>query len=200
MVHPFHCHRAKSVAEETVEMSDEVSEVAARQYTITLDKWHDELGQPLKITVVLTPDGRAYFPIGTLCTKVLLLDPRRQLDRLREHSILSQMVRQIRIETGGGPQLVWCIERRGIGFWWGSIQLTKVRREVQSTLLEHQWALVDAADRLLFGEVPSDPIRGQLATHDAQIANVTQFALRLEQRIGHLEAQAFDGEQTAEDK
>jgi hypothetical protein len=141
---------------------------------------------------VLTSDGRAYFPIGTLCTAVLNVDPRRQLERLREHSVPSQLVRQLRIETAGGPQLTWCIERRGIGFWWGSIQLTRVRKEVRSSLLEHQWALVDAADRLLFGEVPSDPIRSQLATHEAQIANVTEFALRLEQRIGRLEVKASD--------
>jgi hypothetical protein len=56
----------------------------------------------------------------------------------------------------------------------------------QERLLEFQWALVDAADRLLFGEVPSNPVTAQLATHDAQIASVTNVALRLEDRIGRL--------------
>jgi hypothetical protein len=173
-------------------MSDDVPDLVAHQYMIALDQWLDESGRPLQIAVVLTSDGRAYFPIGTLCTTVLNVDPRRQLERLREHTVLSQLVRQLRVETAGGPQVTWCIERRGIGFWWGSIQLTRVRKEVRASLLEHQWALVDAADRLLFGEVPSDPIRSQLATHEAQLANVTEFALRLEQRIGRLEAQADD--------
>src|SRR5262249_33667567 len=122
----------------------------------------------------------------------LQIDPRPQLDRLREHAVLSQLVLQLRLDTAGGPQLVWCIERRGIGFWWGSIQLSKVRKEVRGRLLEHQWALVDVADRLLFGEVTSDPTRNQLTTHEAQIADVTRFALALEQRIGHLEARVFD--------
>jgi len=180
-------------------MSDDIPDLVAHQYVITLDQWLDESGRPLQIAVVLTSDGRAYFPIGILCTTVLNIDPRRQLERLREHSVLSQLVRQLRIETAGGPQLTWCIERRGIGFWWGSIQLTRVRKEVRAALLEHQWALVDAADRLLFGEVPSDPIRSQLATHEAQIANVTEFALRLEQRIGRLEAQASDTNPDNED-
>lgn len=169
------------------------------QHTITLDSWRDERGEPLQLTVVLTPDGRAYFPIGILCTKVLMVDPRPQLDRLREHAILNQMVCQLRIETAGGPQMVWCIERRGIGFWWGSIQLSKVRKDVQQHLLEHQWALVDAADHLLFGEVPSNPIRGQLATHEAQIASVTHFALKLEQRIGQIESRVL-GSDTILDK
>jgi hypothetical protein len=42
------------------------------------------------------------------------------------------------------------------------------------------------ADTLL-GDVLTDPVKAQLATHDAQIANVTRFALQLEQRIGALE-------------
>jgi hypothetical protein len=159
-----------------------------RQHLLVLDAWRDEHGHAFTLPVVLTTDGRAYFPIGMLCTRVLQIDPRPQLDRLREHAVLSQMVCQQRIETAGGPQMVWCIERRGIGFWWGSIQLSKVRKEVRTRLLEHQWALVDAADRLLFGEVPSDPVRAQLATHDAQIASVTRFAPKLEERIGRLEA------------
>src|SRR5262249_29030898 len=145
------------------------SPTAYQQHNVTLADWQDESGEPLQMTVVLTSDRRAYFPIGTLCTKVLQIDPRPQLDRLREHAVLSQLVLQLRLDTAGGPQLVWCIERRGIGFWWGSIQLSKVRKEVRGRLLEHQWALVDVADRLLFGEVTSDPTRNQLTTHEAQI-------------------------------
>ena len=117
------------------------------------------------------------------------MEPRSQLDRLREHAVLSQLICQLKIETSGGPQTTWCIERRGIGFWWGGIQLSKVRKQVQQRLLEFQWAIVDAADRLLFGEVLTDPVKAQLATHDAQIANVTRFALQLEHRIGALEVE-----------
>jgi P22_AR N-terminal domain len=163
-----------------------------QQHTVSVPHWTDEHGEPIEVTIVLTADGRAYLPIGLLCTTVLHLDPRPQLDRLREHAVLSQLVCQLRIETAGGPQQVWCIERRGIGFWWGGIQLSKVRREVQDRLLEHQWALVDAADRLLFGELETTSARAQLTTHEAQIASVTRFALKLEERIGRLETTIFD--------
>jgi hypothetical protein len=167
-------------------MNEDPSSQALRQHAITLNNWHDDRGEPLLITVMLTDDGQAYFPVTLLC-RALALDPRSQLDRLREHAVLSQLIRQMRVETPGGPQSTWCIERRGIGFWWGGIQLNKVRKQVQERLLEFQWALVDAADRLLFGEIPSDPMKAQLATHEAQIANVTRFALQLERRIGFLE-------------
>ena len=167
-------------------MKDDSSPPTLRQHAITLSSWHDDRGEPLQLTVVLTDEGQAYFPVNLLC-RALVIEPRPQLDRLREHAVLSQLIRQLRVDTLGGPQSAWCIERRGIGFWWGGIQLSKVRKQVQERLLEFQWALVDTADRLFFGEVPSDPVRAQLATHDAQIANVTRFALQLEHRIGKLE-------------
>jgi hypothetical protein len=167
-------------------MKDGPSAQSLRQYSIALTNWHDDQGRPLQLTVVLTDNGLAYFPVTLLC-RALGVEPRSQLDRLREHAVLSQLICQLKIETSGGPQSAWCIERRGIGFWWGGIQLSKVRKQVQQRLLEFQWAIVDAADRLLFGEVLTDPVKAQLATHDAQIANVTRFVLQLEQRIGALE-------------
>jgi hypothetical protein len=77
-----------------------------RQHLLVLDAWRDEHGQAFALPVVLTADGRAYFPIGMLCTRILRIDPRPQLDRLREHAVLSQMVCQHRIETPVAPN--WC--------------------------------------------------------------------------------------------
>ena len=114
-------------------MKDGPSAQSLRQYSIALTNWHDDQGRPLQLTVVLTDNGLAYFPLTLLC-RALGVDPRSQLDRLREHAVLSQLICQLKIETSGGPQSAWCIERRGIGFWWGSIQLSKVREQVQQRL------------------------------------------------------------------
>ena len=170
-------------------MKEDPSPHTLRQHALALTNWHDDRGEPLQLMVVLTDEGQAFFQVNVLC-RALGVEPGPQLDRLREHAVLSQLIRQMGIETAGGPQSTWCIERRGIGFWWGGIQLTTVRKQVQERLLEFQWALVDAADRLLFGELPSDPVKAQLAPHDAQIASVTRFALQLEQHIGTLEMRA----------
>lgn len=168
-------------------MADEIALQVVRQLDVPFHDWTDKQGRPIMVTIVITSDGRAWFPVAVLC-RMLHVEARYQLDRLREHAVLSQMVAQLRVDTGpGGSQIAWCIERRAVGFWWGSIQLSKVRKEVQAHLLEHQWRLVDLADQALSGVVESDPVRAQLVTHDRQIADVTQFALSLERRIGRLE-------------
>jgi len=155
--------------------------VVAQQYAVTLLQWHD-----CAVAVLRDDKGRLWFPIGTLCA-ALGVTTRFQIDRLREHAVLSRMVAQHGIRTRGGRQSTWCIERRGIGFWLGGLQLDRVRPEIRPRLLDFQEALVDAADRLFFGELASNPIRAQLTTHDRDIANVTRFALALEQRIGYIE-------------
>jgi hypothetical protein len=96
--------------------------------------------------------------------------------------------------AAGGRQPTWCIERRGIGFWLGGLQLDRVRPEIRPRLLEFQEALVDAADKLFFGDVEADPIRAQLTTHDRDITSVTCFALALEKRIGRIEMLLIDGQ------
>jgi hypothetical protein len=66
---------------------------------------------------------------------------------------ISWLLRQFPITTRTGARPTWCIGRCGIGFWLGSIQVASVRAEVRPRLLDFQEALVDAADRLLFGEL-----------------------------------------------
>ena len=168
------------------DVSQELSLVVERQIDVPFRDRLDERGEPIVITVAITNDQRAWMPIVSL-SRALGVDPRAQLLRLQEHEVLNQLLAQLRLRTTGGPQLVWCIERRGVGFWWGSIHLSKVRKSSRPRLLEHQWNVVDAADRALQGEVEADPVRAQLVTHDAQIAAVTSCARSLEQRIGRLE-------------
>lgn len=137
-------------------------------------------GWGCEVTVIRTADGASYFPIRTLCA-VLGVLARFQIDRLREHAVLSRMTVQLPVATAGGRQMVWCLDRRGIGFWLGGLQLDRVRKEIRPRLLEFQEALVDTADHLFFGEVPTLP-------------GIAAFALALEQRIGRIEERVFEPE------
>jgi hypothetical protein len=118
-------------------------------------------------------------PSGRLELESASIQARFQADRLREHAVLSRLVQQLPVMTAGGRQMVWCIERRGIDFWMGGLQLDRVRKSVRPRILEFQEALVDAADRLFWGEVLTLP-------------GVVSFALALEQRIGRLEERVLD--------
>jgi hypothetical protein len=128
-------------------------------------------------------DGKIWFPIRLLCA-VLGIDGQKQIDRMRQHEVISRLMRQFPITTRTGTRPTWCIERRGIGFWLGSIQVASVRTEIRPRLLDFQEVLVDAADRLLFGEL------GMAAEVDT-LSGVTRYARSLEARIGRLEEQVL---------
>ncbi len=149
-------------------------------YTMPLPDWGCD------VTVIRQSDGGIYYPIRTLCA-VLGIAHQPQIRRLQEHRVLQRLVKQCPLPTARGIRDTWCIERRGIGFWLGGIQVLSVRSEVQPRLIEFQEALVSAADRLLFGDVESDPVRFRLMGIDSQVADVRRFTLALEKRIGHLE-------------
>lgn len=129
---------------------------------------------------VIWCDGKAYYPLRLLCD-VLGITAQMQLERIREHAVLSRLLRQLPVKTRTGTRETWCLERRGIGFWLGSIQIASIRATIQPRLLEFQEALVDAADRLLSGEVSS-------------VRDVARFTLALEERIGRLEESVFGEE------
>lgn len=125
-------------------------------------------------------EGKAHYPLTSLCD-VLGVKSQQQRDRLREHAVLGRLLRQLPVKTRTGTRETWCIERRGIGFWLGSIQIASIRADIQPRLMEFQEALVDAADRLWSGEVSS-------------VVDVARFTLSLEERIGRLEEATFGEE------
>jgi P22_AR N-terminal domain len=128
-------------------------------------------------------EGKAHYPLRMLCD-ILGVKAQMQLERLREHAVLQRLLRQLPVRTRTGTRETWCIERRGIGFWLGSIQIASIRADIQPRLLEFQEALVDAADRLLSGEVSS-------------VTDVARFTLALEVRIGRLEERALGEDDNA---
>jgi hypothetical protein len=124
--------------------------------------------------------------VRLLCV-VLGVQAQMQIERMQRHEVLSRLMRQFPFTTRPGTRPTWCIERRGIGFWLGSIQIASVRAEIRPRLLDFQEALVDAADRLLFGEL------AMVAEVDT-LSGVTRFAQSLERRIGCLEERVFPPE------
>jgi len=167
-------------------MSDDIE-----QCRIPLLRWKAE------ITLIITPEG-PFFVVREHCGILGLSSVQQQLQRLRDHKTFNKYLRQWPIQTRGGVQLTWCLHRRAYGLWLGSINPWLTKPEVQDHLVDLQEDVMDALERHLFGEVPSDPLRAHLARIDSTVANlrseirseierVEQFALHLEGRIGNME-------------
>lgn len=163
------------------------------QHTYPMAGWRDADGHVIEVTILLTDDGRAWTPFTFLCVALGIVGVRQMRERTLEHAVLGAMLHQLPVETAGGRQLAWCLERRALGFWMGTINIKKLRPEVQSRLLEFQEQLVDLADRLLHGEVDVTPMQALAEVNrlkGAQ-ADALAFILAMERRIGGLEHVVF---------
>ena len=112
------------------------------------------------VTVIRQSDGGIFSPIRTLYA-VLGIAHQPQIRRLQEHGLLQRLVKQCPLPAVRGIRDTWRIERRGIGFWLGGIQVLSVRSEVQPRLIESQETLVSAADRLLQMTVSYRPTKSE---------------------------------------
>jgi hypothetical protein len=144
----------------------------------------------IEITLLTTPKG-PYYVIRELCLVLGIKDVAQQAARLRTKRATAQYIDNWPVQTRGGKQEMVCIHRRAVGYWFGTIDETKCRAEVQDRIVDLQVELVDAADRVLFGEVSSEPARAHLVSIESQMSDHRRFTALLEQRIGHLEDVIF---------
>ncbi|NNJ11060.1 hypothetical protein EKD04_012020 [Chloroflexales bacterium ZM16-3] len=113
------------------------------------------------VAVILDGDGAA-LPVRAAC-QALGLDPRYQLQRLREHDVLVAGLREVRMPQGGKLQVVVAILSRYIPFWLATVTPGQVSGEMRPKLVRYQTDLVDVLNRLYGDElaptrlVSSDP-------------------------------------------
>ena len=139
-----------------------------RQVTRKLPEWGD-----LEIVALVTPDG-VYFPLKLLCFVFLgQVNDRAQRARVQRDPILQGLIRTYPVETSGGRQRMVCLERLGIGRWINGVEVSRMRPEIRERFLAFQWELTRLADRLLFGEVASEPEYTFLASSAAVPALTT---------------------------
>jgi hypothetical protein len=108
------------------------------------------------VAVILEGDGAA-LPVRAAC-QALGLDPRYQLQRLREHDVLVAGLREVRMPQGGKLQVVVAILSRYIPFWLATVTPRQVSEAMRPKLLRSQTELVALLNRL-YGEelVPARP-------------------------------------------
>lgn len=170
------------------------------QESRALQGWRDENDQPIMVIVLLTSDGKAYIPFTFFCRVLGIADAPAARQRASKHAVMGRSLVQLPVETDGGRQIAWCLERRLIGFWLGSLHLDKVRPDARDRLLDFQEQLVDVADRLLHGEVEVTPTQALAEVNRLKSAQADALAwvFSLERRIGSIEHVVFKPEDMGE--
>ncbi len=106
------------------------------------------------VAVILDGDGAA-LPVRAAC-HALGLDPRYQLQRLREHDVLVTGLREVRMPQGGKLQVVVAILSRYLPFWLATVTPSQVSATMRPKLVRYQTELVDVLNRLYGDELAPD--------------------------------------------
>lgn len=78
--------------------------------------------------------GDIFVPIRPLCT-ALGLTSQSQIRRIRADEVLSESLRELRIEAAGGPQVYQCLHLEAVPLWLALIQPSKVKAELRQRLI-----------------------------------------------------------------
>jgi hypothetical protein len=107
-------------------------------------------------------------PVRTIC-QALGLDLESQSAKLREHEVLAQGVRLVRVPQGGRVRSVVALLHRFIPFWLATIVPSQVSEAVRPKLVRYQIELVDLLAALYGNELrpgsatPGDSTQAALA-------------------------------------
>jgi hypothetical protein len=129
--------------------------------------------------IVRSGDGVA-IPVRSIC-EALGLDVERQSSRLRDHEVLSQGLRVVRLPMSGQLRSVVAILHKYIPFWLATINPRYVKKDVRPKLVRYQIELVDVLAALYGAElqpVPTDVDASAVGTLKAQMVT-TMRELRL---------------------
>lgn len=90
-----------------------------------------------EIVAVQQDDGTIYVLFTRLCDNLGVLRA-RQVERIQEHSVLSEGFARMVVQTDGGPQESQCLRLDLLPLWLTSIQANRTKPEVQERLIRYQ--------------------------------------------------------------
>lgn len=156
-----------------------------RQKSVTF--YGDEI-----IAVQDAASGVIYVPVGRLCDN-LGVQRRNQMDRLRNHEVLSLGLSSVTIDTAGGPQDAECLRLDLIPLWLTTINPKRVSDAVRPKLVRYQ---VEAAS-VLWAAFRNDILpASELVPPRARSG--AEIALDIATAIQHLAQQQLEIERSLE--
>ncbi len=144
------------------------------------------------VAVRLEGEGLA-VPVRVIC-QALGLDVDSQGARLRDHDVLAQGLRIVRVRSGDRLRSLVAILHKYIPFWLATISPNQVNADSRPKLVRYQIELVDLLAALYSGErqpalpAPTDSAMGAVqqrlheALHEVRLARETLLAMQ--QQIG----------------
>jgi hypothetical protein len=137
--------------------------------------WHEVYLEVLDARVTITKtEGGLYFSISDLCD-ALGITPQQQQANIRRDTRFQGQWCYLPVRIGNAaPRKHLCLRKASTALWLLEVDDNRVRPLIRGKLKQIQHALMEAADRLMFGDEPDivrldghrielrRPIRGQL--------------------------------------
>jgi hypothetical protein len=152
-----------------------------------------------EVMAVRLPDGSIWLSLRALCASFGLARA-MQAQRIRRNDVLAGDLIDVRVETQGGQQTVQVLRLESVPYWVSTIQIRRVRPEIQTKLLEYKrWvvqkvyeAFIREGNELLVDEPaipPSATIQELIRVRDwaRAMMNMAEAHIELERRQQHLE-------------
>src|SRR6266545_6677839 len=113
-----------------------------------------------ELVAVQQPDGAIFVLFARLCDN-LGLNRRPQVLRIQRHTVLSQGLITLTVQTDGGPQQAQCLKLALLPLWLSGVQANRVKDELQDTLIRYQHEAADVLwqafrPQILIEETPAD--------------------------------------------
>src|SRR5437867_9615237 len=90
-----------------------------------------------ELAAVQQPDGTIYVLFARLCDN-LGLRRYSQVRRVQGHTVLSEGLIELTIETEGGPQVAQCLRLDLLPLWLSGVQAGRTKADVQDRLIRYQ--------------------------------------------------------------
>lgn len=106
---------------------------------------------------VMTNDG-PFLAVRTTCEEIGIA-PSSEIRKLADDSTYNgpEVLRDIPVQTAGGRQVVKCLRRREAALWLATVLPRRVKPELRSRWEEVREQILQAADRLVFGDTTGVP-------------------------------------------
>lgn len=131
-----------------------------------------------QLLTVILPEGVA-VPTR-LVAQAIGMEPEHQASQLRNHPVLSEGLRVVRVPDGEQLRPMLAILHPYIPFWLATVNPSQVGEAVREKLIRYQRELVDVLDALYGAELPSEP---DTSDDTALVASLRQQQARLFQEI-----------------
>lgn len=136
--------------------------------------------------------GAIFVPVNRLCDN-LGIARNRQVQRIREHPVLSRGYQTLEVETSGGKQETQCLRLDLIPLWLAGINANRVAQGVQEKLIQYQaeaatvlWAafrpeILPASEMTPTADKSGAALAYEIAT---AIQHLARQQMEIEQRLG----------------